>query len=68
MKVIDMSGETKKTRQKKRTVGIVAIVLLLVFTVLALAQVIDWFVWVIADLIVAAVANLLLRKLGSRPL
>jgi hypothetical protein len=63
-----MSGETQKTRQKKRLIGAVAIVLLLVFTVLALAQKIDWLVWVIADLIVAAVANLLLRRAGSRPL
>jgi lysylphosphatidylglycerol synthetase-like protein (DUF2156 family) len=57
----------EKIRQRKRAVGIVAIVFLVLFTVLAFAQVIDWLVWVIADLIVAAVANLLLRRIGQRP-
>jgi hypothetical protein len=62
------SYNPEKIRQKKRVVGIIAIVFLLLFTVLAFAQVIDWLVWVIADLIVAAVANLLLRRIGQRPL
>jgi hypothetical protein len=56
-----MSGSV---RRKKRLVGAVAIVLLLFFTVLGLLQQIDPILWVIADLIVAAIANLILRRLG----
>ena len=59
-----MSAETQKIRKRKRTVGIIAIVLLLLFTVLAIAQVISWYIWVLADLVVAAVANLLLKRIG----
>ena len=54
----------EKIRQRKRTIGAIAIALLLLFTVLALAQVISLIVWVLADLAVAAIANLLLRRVG----
>jgi hypothetical protein len=59
---------SEKTRNKKRAIGAVAIVLLLVFTVLAILGYINFIVWVIADLIVAGVANLLLRRVGRTPL
>jgi hypothetical protein len=62
----DLSFE--KIRQRKRTIGIIAITLLLLFTVLAILQYISFIVWVLADLIVAAVANLLLRRVGRKPL
>lgn len=51
-------------RRKKNIVGIVAIVLLVVFTFLALLGILSGWGWVIADLIVAAVANLILRRIG----
>jgi hypothetical protein len=51
-------------RRKKNIVGIVAIVLLVVFTFLALFGILSGWGWVIADLIVAAVANLILRRIG----
>jgi hypothetical protein len=51
-------------RRKKNIVGIVAIVLLVVFTILALLGILSGWGWVIADLIVAAVANLILRRIG----
>ena len=55
---------SKKTRNKKRAIGAVAVALLLVFTVLAVLGYIDFVVWVILDLVVAAVANLLLRRVS----
>ncbi len=59
-----MSAETEKIRQRKRAIGIIAIVLILLFTVLAITQVIAWYIWVLGDLVVAGVANLLLRRIG----
>ncbi len=55
---------SQRTRNKKRAVGAVAIVLLLVFTVLALLGYMPFIVWIIADLIVAGIANLLFRRIG----
>ena len=57
----------QKIRQTKRTIGIIAIVLLLLFTVLAFLGLISFIIWVLADLIVAAGANLLLRRVGRIP-
>jgi nitrate reductase NapE component len=58
----------QKIRQRKRTIGIIAIVLLLLFTVLAFLGYISFIIWVLADLVVAAAANLLLRRVGRKPL
>ncbi len=58
----------EKIRRRKRTIGIIAITLLLLITVLAIFLHISFLVWVVADLAVAAVANLLLRRVGRRPL
>ncbi|MBT0158749.1 hypothetical protein G4O51_02060 [Candidatus Bathyarchaeota archaeon A05DMB-2] len=51
-------------RRKKNAVGVAAIALLLVFTVLAFAGVLSFIEWIVADLIVAVVANLILRRIG----
>ena len=59
---INLSPE--KIRRRKRTIGIIAIALLMLFTVLALSQIISLIVWLLADLAVAAIANLLLRRVG----
>ncbi len=58
----------EKIRQRKRTIGIIAVALLLTITVLAILLQLSFLVWVIADLAVAAVANLLLRRVGRMPL
>jgi hypothetical protein len=55
---------TYTVRQRKRAVGIVAIVLLLVFTVLGILGYISFIIWVLADLVVAAIANLIFRRIG----
>jgi hypothetical protein len=55
----------EKIRRRKMAIGIMAIVLLLLFTVLAFMQVISFIVWILADLVVAGIANLLLRRIGK---
>jgi hypothetical protein len=60
--------DPEKIRKRKRAIGIVAIILLLVITILAILLKTSFIIWVLADLIVAGVANLLLRRVGRRPL
>ena len=58
----------ERIRQRKRTIGVIAITLLVIITVLAIFLHFSFLVWVVADLVVAAVANLLLRRVGRTPL
>lgn len=58
----------EKVKKQKQVIGAVAVVLLLIITVVAIAFRVDFIVWVILDLIVAGVANLLLRRVGRVPL
>ncbi len=58
----------EKVQKQKRIIGAVAVVLLLIVTVLAIMYQINFIVWVIIDLIIAGVANLLLRRVGRVPL
>jgi len=65
--VIDVplaSNLSPETRRKKRTIGIIAIALILLFTVLAITGIISFIAWIIGDLVVALIANLLLRRIG----
>ncbi len=55
----------EKVRRKKRSIGVIAVALLLLFTVLAILGLISFIVWLIADVVVALVANLLLRRIGT---
>ena len=55
-------------RRQKNIVGIVAIALLLVFTVLAFTGYLDFLSWLIADVVVAVIANLILRSITRRNL
>ncbi len=57
-----------EVRRKKRVVGAVAIALLLLFTVLAFLQLISFIEWIILDLVVGLIANLMLRRIGRVPL
>jgi hypothetical protein len=59
-----VAASSLSARRKKNAVGVVAIALLLVFTVLAFAGVLSVIEWIIADLIVAVIANLILRRIG----
>ncbi len=62
-----VSFNPEKIRNQKRAIGVIAIALLLLFTVMSLLGWISYIVWVLADLVVAAVANLLLRRVGRSP-
>ncbi len=59
---------SQSVRRKKQIIGAVAIALLLVFTVFAILGYLPFLIWVAADLVVAGVANLLLRRVGRVPL
>jgi hypothetical protein len=58
-------ANSAEIRRKKNTVGIIAITLLLLFTILTLTGIITPFDWIIADLIVAVIANLILKSIGK---
>ena len=60
------SSGTDAVRKTKNRIGIIAIVLLLLFTVLAFLGVFSFAVWIIADLAVSLVANLILRRIGKQ--
>jgi len=60
--------DAEKVRKQKRLTGIVAVALLLVVTVLAIYYHVNFIVWVLIDLVIAGVANLLLRRVGRVPL
>ena len=58
------SSLSPEIRRKKRTIGIIAVALILLLTVLAFGGVISFSMWIIGDLVVALIANLLLRRIG----
>jgi hypothetical protein len=60
--------DAEKVRKQKRLIGIVAVALLLIVTVIAIAARLNFIVWVLIDLVIAGVANLLLRRVGRVPL
>ena len=60
----NMTTMSLEVRRKKNLVGIVAIVLLLVFTTMAIIGFLPFLVWIVADLVVALVANVILRRIG----
>jgi hypothetical protein len=59
-----VGSNSRSVRRKKNAVGVVAIALLLFFTVLAFAGTLSFMEWIVADLVVAVVANLILRRIG----
>jgi hypothetical protein len=50
----------------KRVVGAVAVALLLLFTVLAFIRIFSLLEWLVADVLVALVANLIFRRVGRQ--
>jgi hypothetical protein len=62
------NSSTSDEVKKKQLIGVVAVAFLLAFTILGFLGYFSWFVWVIADLIVAGVANLLLRRISRKSL
>jgi hypothetical protein len=58
------ASKSDTVRKTKNRIGMVAILLLVLFTILALVRVLSALEWIILDLIVALVANILLRRAG----
>jgi hypothetical protein len=56
---------TEQARNKRRIIGVISIVLITVFFILAFAGLIDFWIMLIADLIVWVVSNLILRRMGK---
>jgi hypothetical protein len=61
-----MATMSASVRKKKNVIGVIAIMLLIIFTVLAFLSLINFLEWLIADLAVALIANLLLRRVGKQ--
>jgi hypothetical protein len=59
--------DLEKVRAKKRLIGVVAITLLIIVTILALVLRLNFIVWVLLDLSIYGAANLLLRRVGRAP-
>ena len=59
-------SESKALGKKKNIIGLVAIAVLLLFTVLALFGVFSVTIWIVANIIVALAANIILKVLGRQ--
>lgn len=55
---------SQRIRNKKRIIGAISIVLITIFFVLAFVGIIDFWVMLIADVVVWGIANLILRRIG----
>jgi Flp pilus assembly protein TadB len=55
-----------KRGRTKRVVGLIAIALIVVFTILGIARVLSFVVWILAELVVALIANMIFRRLDKR--
>ena len=53
-------------KKKKNRIGIIAIALLILVTVLAVIGYINFIQWIVVDLAIALIANLLLRRVGKQ--
>jgi hypothetical protein len=60
------SSGPREVRKTKVTVGAIAIAFLLLFTILGIIGVFSLEEWLIADVLVALVANLILRTVGRQ--
>jgi hypothetical protein len=50
----------------KRVVGLVAIVLVVVFTILATLRILSFIEWILAEIMVALIANIIFRTVNKR--
>ena len=64
--MINLKKADVEVRRKKNAVGLFAITLLLLFTVLTFMDILSVIEWIIADVAVALIANLVLRSIGKQ--
>jgi len=53
-------------RRTKRVVGLVAIALIVVFTILAILGILSFFEWILAEIVVALIANIIFRTVDKQ--
>ncbi len=56
---------TGQARNKRKIIGVISIVLITIFFILAFVGIIDFWIMLIADLIVWVISNLILRRMGK---
>jgi quinol-cytochrome oxidoreductase complex cytochrome b subunit len=68
MMLVSTSGSSNhaKSRRVKRVVGLIAIALIVVFTVLAILRILSSVEWILAEIIVALIANMIFRTVDKR--
>jgi quinol-cytochrome oxidoreductase complex cytochrome b subunit len=60
------SSKPVKRSGIKRVVGLIAIALILVFTILAILRFLSPVEWIVAEIIVALIANIIFRTVDKR--
>ncbi len=65
---VSSMADAQNFRNKRRLVGAIAIVLITVFFLLTFVGIINLWIMLVADLIVWAVSNLILRRMGKTSL
>jgi len=58
---------SREATQRKRIIGIVAVALIVIVTIFAILGRLTFIEWILADVVIAAVANILFRKFGNAP-
>jgi hypothetical protein len=58
--------EAKNVTDPRKAIGIIAISLLVLFSILGILRVLSFEEWLIADVVVAVAANLALRVIGRK--
>lgn len=60
------SPKPVKKGRIKRVVGLIAIALVVVFTILATMGILSFVEWIVSEIMVALIANIIFRTVGKR--
>ncbi|MDR2202775.1 MAG: hypothetical protein LBE76_00395 [Nitrososphaerota archaeon] len=58
----------EKIQKQKKLIGAIAVTLLIIVTIINVIYIKDWIIWLVLDLIIFGVAQLLLRRTRKTPL
>jgi len=58
---------SREATQRKRIIGIVAVALIVIVTIFAILGRLTFIEWILADVVIAAISNILFRKFGNAP-
>ncbi|MCL2476954.1 hypothetical protein [Candidatus Bathycorpusculum sp.] len=56
---------SRQATQRKRIIGIIAVALIVIVTIFAILGYLTFIEWILADVVIAAIANILLRKFSN---